>query len=199
MGTFYEPEFIYIDYTLIESLPKKEYASGIAEVIKHGLCQSKKLLQSLENKEDYKFILKEVIKLKTSIIDADPRELHEGLILVYGHTIGHAVEIASNQKLNHGEAISIGMVAAAKISYELGYCDKSLVEIHEIILKKYDLPTKIPADIKTDEISKILFYDKKERKNKMTFVLLENIEKVKTINGKYGIPVDEKNHKEDYK
>ena len=190
LGTFYEPEFIYIDHTLIETLPKREYASGIAEVIKHGLCQSSILLTLLDENRSYQEILKETIKLKTRIIGIDPRESHEGLTLVYGHTIGHAIETASNHRLSHGEAVAIGMVAAARISRELGYCSDSLVEKHEHILNRYNLPTRIPKYVKVGDILQTLLYDKKERTDKTTFVLLEDEEKIKTCNGAYRIPVN---------
>ena len=83
LGTFYEPEFIYIDIDTIRTLPEREYASGIAEAIKHGLCQSKKLLEYI-SEGDYKKIVLETIKLKTKLIKKDPLEQKEGLVLEHG-------------------------------------------------------------------------------------------------------------------
>jgi len=191
LGTFYEPEFILIDKNLIKTLSKREYNSGIAEAIKHGLCQSQKLLEYVREKE-YDKLLEETIRLKVESIEADPREKKQGLILVYGHTIGHALEILSDHKLNHGEAISIGMVAAAKISYSLGFCKKEMVNLHEKILGQNGLPTKIPKYINLKDISKVLLYDKKERTQGVSFILLEDIEKVKILKGDYKIPVERK-------
>lgn len=122
-------------------------------------------------------------------MQGDPREQHEGLILVYGHTIGHALETISNHSLNHGEGISIGMVAAAKISFKLGYCSPQLVRFHEQILQQKGLPIRIPSQLKVQDISQFLLYDKKERKKNITFVLLEDIGKVKTFKNSYLVPV----------
>jgi len=191
LGTFYEPEFIFIDKTLIKTLSEKEYNSGIAEAIKHGLCQSRKLLDYIKEK-DYDKILEETIKLKINVLEVDPREKKDALVLVYGHTIGHVLEILSDHKLNHGEAISIGMVAAVRISNQLGFCNKEFVELHEKIFKETGLPIKIPKYIKLNDIYKVLLYDKKDREKIIPFVLLEDIEKVKTINGNYAVPVRRK-------
>ncbi len=188
LGTFYEPEFIYIDQSVIKTLPKREYASGMAEAIKHGLCQSRKLLEYVQ-KDDYSKVLPETIRLKINLLESDPREQHEGLILVYGHTVGHALETISNHSLNHGEGISIGMVAAAKISLKLGYCSPQLVQFHEGILKRKGLPIRIPPHLNVKDISRYLLYDKKERKKNITFVLLEDVGKVKTVKGGYLISV----------
>lgn len=188
LGTFYEPEFIFIDKTLIKTLPKREYNSGIAEGIKHGLCQSKKLLDHIK-KRDYDRILEETIELKINMMEIDPREKKEALILVYGHTIGHALEILSDHRLNHGEAISIGMVAAVRTSNRLGFCKKELVELHERVLKENGLPIKIPKYINLGDIYNVLLYDKKERRDVVPFVLLEETERIKTVDGAYMIPV----------
>lgn len=189
LGTFYEPEFIYINQTFLETLPKREYASGIAEAIKHGLCQSRSLLTLIE-KNDYTGIIKQTIQLKTNLINIDPREKKEGLILVYGHTLGHVIEILSRHRLNHGEAISIGMVAAARISYTLGFCDAFLVAFHEQILHAHNLPITIPKYINPQDIERTLLYDKKDRKKDVEFVLLEDIEKIKRYNDQLSVPVN---------
>jgi 3-dehydroquinate synthase len=191
LGTFYEPEFIYIDLTTINTLPSREYRSGIAEAIKHGFCQSKELLAAVE-KKDYAKIVEKTILLKTNIIDIDPREKNEGLILVYGHTIGHAIETASNHTLNHGEAISIGMVAAARISNQLGFCNKDCMIYHEKILKKQGLPVRIPLSLSVESIMAVLPYDKKERQANIPFALIEDIGKMKKIKNSFSVPVENK-------
>lgn len=188
LGTFYEPEFIYIDTNTINTLPKREYNSGMAECIKHGLCQSRFLLKLIDEK-NYPKILRTTIILKTKLIEKDPREKNEAGILIYGHTIGHTLEILSNHELNHGEAISIGMVAAARISKILGYASQKLVDQHIKILSKQGLPTKIPKKIKIQDIIKRLEFDKKERISNIPFILLEEVGKVKNIKGNYFIEV----------
>jgi len=177
LGTFYEPEFIYINPHFIRTLPPREFRSGIAEAIKHGLCHSPQLL-TLIAAGDYLSLLKETIRLKTELIERDPREKHEGLILVYGHTIGHALEIAGDHTLTHGEAISIGMVAAAMISVELGLAKSDLVSLHEEILIAQGLPIRIPHSIKPARVLQTLYYDKKDRNNLVPFVLLKGVNDV---------------------
>lgn len=189
LGTCYEPEFIYNDISCIETLPKREYLSGIAEVVKHGLCGSKELIELAKDKGNYREVLMEVLRLKIKIMEDDPRELNEGFVLIYGHTFGHAVEILSEGKLTHGEAISIGMVLAAKISYYMGFAKKEMVDYHIGSLEHFGLPTEIPSYIDKKEVVKRLMYDKKERKEYITFCLLEDIEKVKKIDNSYSIPV----------
>ena len=188
LGTFYEPEFIFIDTNLVNTLSKREYASGMAEIIKHGLCQSKKLWNMLGT-DSYEEILRETIRLKTALIENDPRERRQGLILVYGHTIGHALETISHHQLTHGEAISIGMVAASRISYRLGFCEQKLIQVHEQILKRNNLPIKIPPQVHINDLLPVLFYDKKERKGEIPFVLLEDIGKVKVQDNKWTVAV----------
>jgi 3-dehydroquinate synthase len=123
IGTFYEPEFILIDSKYLETLPEREIKCGIAECIKHALCQDKKLLEKLSQKNLDKVnllkIIKKTIQLKIDVIEIDRKEINEGKILVYGHTIGHAIETLAKGKLNHGESISIGMCCVAKVSYKL--------------------------------------------------------------------------------
>lgn len=189
LGMYYEPEFIYIDPTFIKTLSIREYQSGIAEAVKHGLCQSERLLNFIR-KDNYASLLQETISLKIATIEKDPRELGEGLVLVYGHTLGHALEIVTKHQFTHGEAISIGMVAAAEISHRLGFCKEELVERHKRILQKVGLPVCIPNSVSTSDVLNTLFYDKKERKKFVQFVLLEGNQKVKMYNGEYSVPVE---------
>lgn len=189
LGTFYEPEFIYNDISAIESLPQREVKSGIAEVIKHALCESKELLELLNNGACYKDILLKTIEHKIKILDEDPRELNKGFILIYGHTLGHVIEILMKGKLLHGEAISIGMILAADIAEEMNIGSRGLKEHHLRILSRYNLPTTIPPKLSVDEIIRTMFFDKKERDTNMTFCLLEDIGKVYQRNNSYSVEV----------
>ncbi|PID34847.1 MAG: 3-dehydroquinate synthase, partial [candidate division SR1 bacterium] len=113
IGTFYEPEFILIDPQYLTTLPKREIRCGIAECIKHALCQDNDLLEKLENENfDIDFlqdIIQKTITLKINTIEKDRKEYNLGKVLVYGHTIGHALETLLKGEMNHGESISIGM------------------------------------------------------------------------------------------
>jgi 3-dehydroquinate synthetase len=191
LGTFYEPEFIYLNTQLVETLPTREYYAGLAEAVKHGLCQSKRLLD-LVRRGDYRDILSETLRLKIGLIHEDPREYQRGLILLYGHTLGHAFEIASNHALNHGEAISIGMVGEAMISQKLGLCSKEFVQLHRDIFSYLRLPTELPRGVGLGRILDALSYDKKERHTDHQFCLLHDVAKPVRVNGSFRISVPER-------
>ncbi|MEI7621141.1 MAG: substrate-binding domain-containing protein [Candidatus Moraniibacteriota bacterium] len=199
IGNFYEPEFIFIDVNYLQALPEIELVNGLAESIKHALCQDKDFYDFIlrENekilKRDEKSlqeIVERTIRLKLKILENDSYELSEGMVLVYGHTIGNAIESASKFKLSHGQAISMGMVAAAKIALMLGITNEELVVQHVNIFRKYDLPVVIPAFIELTEIMDFLKFDKKHVDNPMSFVLLEGIGKVYMQNGVIAKQVD---------
>lgn len=187
--SFYEPEFIYNDTSCINTLPLREYNNGLAEIIKHGLCESPHLLSLLERNESYEQILIETLQHKIKIMEEDPRELNKWFILIYGHTLGHAIEILSNGTLLHGEAIAIGMTLEAKISHALWYCSENLIQYHQKLFQHYKLPTNIPYSIDKKLILKKLSYDKKERKKHITFALLRDIGQMVSINWSYSIDV----------
>lgn len=190
LWSFYEPEFIYNDISCIQTLSPREYANGIAEVIKHGLCESPHLLSLLVDKEHkYEKILEETLKHKIAIMETDPREINKWYILIYGHTIGHAIEVLSHGQLLHGEAIAIGMILEAMISHALWYCSQEVVDFHRSIFAQYDLPTSIPLSIAKEDILAKLLYDKKERRHNLCFPLLQRIWQMLTIEGTYAIEV----------
>jgi len=195
IGTFYEPEFILIDSQFLQTLPEREIKCGIAECIKHALCQDRILLEELLNKNKdknylFKIILK-TIELKLNIIESDRKEINEGKILVYGHTIGHAIETLAKGKLNHGESISIGMICVANISYLLGYLNEKDMNKHYETLNYWGLPTKIPKEIKLNSILKQLNYDKKFKDSNIELILLEKIGKILKNKNKIGIEITE--------
>ena len=198
LGCFNDPQFIIADTDFLATLPLREIRCGLAECIKHALCQSSSFLADLLSRlnsecsytaEDYLFIISETISLKIRVLRLDPKEINEGKVLVYGHTIGHALETLSKGKLNHGEAISIGMVVAAKASLLLGLADQSLVNLHETLLGKVGLPLTIPSEISVEQIIGQLNYDKKISPA-LELVLLEDVGKVHHIEGRIGYPAD---------
>ncbi|MEK7175562.1 MAG: 3-dehydroquinate synthase [Patescibacteria group bacterium] len=192
IGSFFEPEFIFIDHRYIQTLPERQIRNGLAECIKHALCQDTEFFtfilnnsKALLKKEvtSHSRLVEKTIKLKLTTLDKDSYELNDGMVLVYGHTIGNAVESASRYTLTHGEAVSIGMVAAAKISEALGIADDDLVARHIAILEKIGLPTRIPKELSRKVILKFLEYDKKYVDKPMTFMLLTDVGKIYMKNG----------------
>jgi 3-dehydroquinate synthase len=192
VGAFHQPSLVVCDLDLMESLPQREFNSGLAEIIKYGLIADEKLFMDLEKRLSHKPVTldSEVVvrcaQIKAEVVSADERETM-GLraILNFGHTIGHAIEtVAGYGKILHGEAVAIGMVASAMLSHDrLQFPGRDVKRIHDL-LAGVELPVKIPRPLQTPvaikKLIKTMFLDKKTRDGKLQFVLLEKIGKPKT-------------------
>ena len=186
IGSFYHPKLVISDTLTLKSLPQREFNEGFAEVIKHAAIRDESMFQSImnvdgpENLED--LIIKNV-EIKRSIVEADEKEL-SGLRahLNYGHTIGHAIEAAGSYgHLLHGEAISLGIIAANKISSNVfNFPDKQENQIMDA-LRKFDLPTVLAPSISTDDILSIMKTDKKFKNGKIRFVVLHKLGQAELI------------------
>ncbi len=177
-GTIRQPQFLLYDYSLLKSLPKEEWVNGFAEIIKHAAIKDAALFRELEagklttyqkdSKALARLIRKNVV-IKSSVVEKDEFEHGDRRLLNFGHTLGHAIE--NLYELSHGQAISIGMVAAAMISEEF----TPFRETGRIIktLKKYGLPTLAEYDPKA--VMNVLRMDKKKEKDSMNYVLLNKI------------------------
>jgi 3-dehydroquinate synthase len=184
IGTFYQPQAIYIDLKFLETLPDKEIKNGLAEIIKSGIIEDIGLFNLLESEaqaireRDRKVlatIIEKACRVKKGIVELDEREKGLRRILNFGHTLGHAVEAESRYELSHGEAVSIGMVAAARISeklYDLPIRDRERIEN---LIAAIGHQTRIPAGLSTDGILGRIKMDKKKVGNTIHFVLLKKI------------------------
>jgi 3-dehydroquinate synthase len=199
LGLFNDPEFVLVDTSFLKTLPKREIKCGLAECIKHALCQDKEFvnyLSSVLNKEseytdeELQKIIYLTLAKKLEVLRYDPKEINEGKVLVYGHTIGHAIETLGNYKLTHGEAISIGMMFVAFASKELGIASDSLIESHRNLLVKAGLPIKFPEYITEDLLVQQLKFDKKYTTG-MELILLEDIALLQSKEGRIGHPTNE--------
>lgn len=166
IGAFYQPKLVLTDPEFLAKLPEREFVSGMAEVIKYGLIKDRELFGLLESNarkilERDKKLLEDVIfrccRIKADIVSEDEKEAGKRMILNFGHTAGHAIESASGYKLKHGEAVSLGMIAAASISPIHGEEKERIRNL----LGKAGLPTK--TKIMPAEIAKFLRLDKKAR------------------------------------
>tara|TARA_X000000368_G_scaffold377060_1_gene330472 strand:+ start:209 stop:1276 length:1068 start_codon:yes stop_codon:yes gene_type:complete len=191
IGTFFNPCKVIIDPFILKSLSKKQIKSGYAEILKHALIRKsyfyswlKKNYQKVLSLED-QFISKaimESIKIKAYFIQKDEKEAltnsNSRAMLNFGHTFGHALEAMNsyNNNLSHGEAISIGMSLASKISYKLNHLSKN--EYDELILhlKKVKLPY-YDERVKNNKIYNLMHSDKKNTNNKINLILLKRIGK----------------------
>ena len=185
IGAFYQPkkEVIYLNF--LKTLPKNELINGLAEIIKHALIRDKHFFHFLEKNINkilnYDLdILGNVIKtscgIKASIVMQDEKENSLRRILNYGHTIGHAVESALNYKISHGNAITIGMSYAAKLSAKLKFLDEGSVIRQNNLLEYAGLPHKLSHHkLKPRKILEHIQYDKKIVDEKINFVLIDAI------------------------
>ncbi|MDH5492540.1 MAG: hypothetical protein OEY14_11370, partial [Myxococcales bacterium] len=126
---------------------------GFAEILKHALAEDaaffERLLAPDADLGDLDFVgecIEHTIRLKCALIVADPSERDQGMVLHYGHTVGHAVEQATGYRLGHGHSVAIGMVAAAHLAAELGVAELGVLEAHHGLLARHGLPRAIPDD-----------------------------------------------------
>ena len=184
-GSFYNPSLVFSDLQSLKTLPKRQIKSGWAELIKHGFIRDKELLQDMLKIEDYfdldtnlNSIIKRSIKIKGQIVSQDENEKYgHRIMLNYGHTLGHAIESSTNlERYTHGEAVSIGMAFAAKLSNYLGMlCDEEYL-FHNKILLKFDLPIS-STNIDWDKCFHLIKNDKKVKNGKINWILLESLGK----------------------
>ncbi|MEA3485273.1 MAG: 3-dehydroquinate synthase [Candidatus Aerophobetes bacterium] len=186
IGSFYQPKFVYIDLSVLKTLPSREIRGGLAEVVKYGMISDKKLFSYLEknveeikalSNEVFRFIVSQSVKIKTTIVEQDEREEKgKRRVLNFGHTIGHAIEAATKyRRYKHGEAVAIGMVAAASIAVKMDFFPmKSFIRLRNL-LKKLNLPTLLTEEVNMEELCNALYLDKKMRDGKLHFVLPEDI------------------------
>lgn len=189
IGTFWQPILVWIDVETLDSLPDREFISGLSEIIKYGIIWDKEFFEFLaENREKIlkkdKDLLISIIKrsceIKAEVVSRDERESFLRAILNYGHTIGHAIETLTGYSTYlHGEAIAIGMVTEAKISNILGFLNKeSFLKIKETI-KNFGLPIEIPSIFDPSLMIKTILLDKKNIEGKIRIVIPEEIGKMK--------------------
>lgn len=180
LGTINQPQFLLYDISFLNSLPKNEWENGFAEIIKHACIKDEKAFKILnnksisfykKNKSELNNLIQKNALCKATIVQSDELEKGDRKLLNFGHTLGHAIE--KTYQLSHGQAISIGMVAASRISEQLTgfrYTQK-IVDI----FKKYNLPTYIQIDKR--KIFKALEMDKKKEQSDINYILLEKIGK----------------------
>lgn len=196
VGSYYSPRMVLIDVDTLHSLPKRLIYDGFAEVIKHALCQDANYVEWLlafsKDCTDIDFLERVVsrnIQLKCDLIHEDPREQGMGMIMQYGHTLGHPVEHLSGYSLYHGESIAIGMAAAARIARILNVCSEDTVQIHDRLIAKHHLPIRIPSGITLDALMDALRYNKRYTTEGTQMILLSDVGKPWTVKGNYVIPV----------
>lgn len=181
LGAFHQPELVIADVETLQTLPEREFNEGFAEIIKHAAIRDASLLPLVENRDAVRDHLVELISrnvaIKAKVVEEDEKEtLGTRALLNFGHTIGHGIEAAGGYgRFLHGEAISLGLVAAVRLSIEKSTLDEE--EGRRILqaLATYDLPTRLESDISTDAVLAALQRDKKFEAGSIRFVLLDRL------------------------
>jgi 3-dehydroquinate synthase len=172
IGAFKQPEMVVIDPLALATLDEAERRCGWAEVIKAGVIGSPSLFERLEERGDEPslHVITEAIRVKVAIVEEDPYESGRRAVLNLGHTFGHALEVLSGFELRHGEAVSIGMVAAARMAVVLGLCDEKVEGRLAALLQRFGLPTHYEG-YKPREVWEAMATDKKKQGKRLRFVL----------------------------
>ncbi len=196
IGAFKQPKAVIADVATLQSLSPREFASGMAEVIKHGLIGGGALFEKIKN-GSWKWeswpqqppldvlqdLVAQAIRVKIQIVQEDPFEEGRRAVLNLGHTFAHAIEHASDHALSHGEAVAMGLVAAANLSARQGHCPTALQEKVETILSDAGLPCRIPIIASPANILKAMQRDKKRRGERLRVILIRDIGDVFVADG----------------
>ena len=182
IGSFYQPEAVYIDTYFLTTLEKREFSAGMAEIIKMAVMFDKEFFENIKNEKlTLEEMIKRAVELKAEVVNKDEKEKGIRSVLNYGHTFGHVIENLTNYKTYlHGEAVAIGMVMANELSKELGFLSENEAKEIKEILKKYNLPTDFKIKDKEDFFNHF-FLDKKTMDNKIKFIIPQTIGKYKIV------------------
>ena len=179
LGTIYQPDRVYVDPAILQSLPDEEFRNGLAEVIKCAVIGDRELFQLLEDRRDavcerQPEVLEEMVKrccrLKSDIVMADEEDKGLRQILNFGHTVGHAIEAYAHYRVPHGLAVSLGMASETVLSTRMNVLPRRACERILEALQRYDLPTGIPKDYDTEKILNLMLSDKKAEDGRIAIV-----------------------------
>lgn len=188
VGAFKQPKAVIADVATLQSLSANEFAHGMAEVIKHGLISGGSLFEKIKGGSwqwdapsgqptlpALQDLVAQAIQVKVQIVQEDPFEHGRRAVLNLGHTFAHAIEQASSHAIYHGEAVAMGIVAAANLSARLGHCRPGLQDDIAALLTDAALPCRIPADISAETVIQAMHRDKKKKAGRLRFVLFRDI------------------------
>ena len=192
IGVFYQARKVLMDLGVLKTLPKEEFLSGMAEVIKYGVISDEELFDYLDKNREkilsldsntLNHIIRRSCEIKADVVSKDERESGFRTILNFGHTVGHALETAEDYTMRHGYAVAIGMIYASRLAYKTGLCDSSVPDRVEKLIKSYGLPTNLTALSRkptVTELMETMQIDKKAEGGKVKFVLPKRIGEVVT-------------------
>lgn len=183
-GAFWQPQVVYIDVETLKTLDDRQYRAGLVESVKHALIADDEYFDYLKENMPAILdrdcgILEQVAytncRIKAAVVAEDPTEQNKRRILNFGHTIGHAVESASNFDLLHGEAVSVGIIGAELIARQMGFAAPDRLKRIQEVLSMLSAPLKIPKGLQKEELFDIIKRDKKAVNQWPKFVLLDEI------------------------
>lgn len=178
LGTFMIPEEVLICPEFLNELPENQIKSGLIELIKAGFLKNPELVEEVYDIDITKInieLIKSAIDIKNGIVESDFKETSERMYLNFGHTIGHLIEIDSNHRISHGEAVAIGILKALRISEKKCNLDTVVVESFENFLKKLEFEIDYKFNSELNQLRDLLSNDKKSSNNIVRYVLLRNI------------------------
>ena len=179
IGAFHHPALVIDDVDVLKTLPHREFNQGFAEIIKHAVIADAEMFTTLNNVdlENLAPLIRHNIELKSKIVAKDEHDrTGERALLNFGHTVGHAVERAGDyRKFLHGEAISLGLIAACDVSVKKAGLARDQRDAVANLLRQFDLPTQLPKDFPREKIFEALRFDKKFESGKIRFVITSGI------------------------
>lgn len=188
IGAFYQPKLVVADLDFLKTLPAREVAAGMAEVIKYGVILDREFFDYLKSHEqstlDLTYVVKRCCEWKAHVVSQDEKEKGLRALLNYGHTFGHAIEVGLGfGKYLHGEAVAVGMMVAAYVGNQSAKgISASEVEEIKAILPKYALPYAVPNELSSADFIEHMRHDKKVKQGKINYVLPSSIGKCAVYN-----------------
>jgi 3-dehydroquinate synthase len=180
IGVFHQPRLVLIDTITLATLPERDFRSGLAEVVKHGIVLDAAYFEELERsaapllareEATLERIIAGSCRLKAHVVERDEREAELRAVLNYGHTIGHALEaVGGFGRWTHGEAVSLGIVAEARLAERRGFASAATTERQERLLERLGLPVRL-SGVNADAVVAAIRHDKKSRDGQVPFVL----------------------------
>jgi 3-dehydroquinate synthase len=186
IGAFHDPVLVIDDVDLLKTLPRRELSQGFAEIVKHAVIADAEMFAALQHVDlgDLAPLICRNIEIKSKIVAKDPLDrTGERALLNFGHTVGHAIERAGDyEQFLHGEATSLGIVAACEISIKKAGLQESQRNAIIDLLRAFELPTRLPQDFPRAKILDALRSDKKFESGKVRFVVTSAIGSVQLSN-----------------
>ena len=184
IGAVHQPSLVIDDIDILKTLPPRELSQGFAEIIKHAIIADPEMFRELSrlggidlSKVDFASLVRRNVEIKARIIANDEQDRNgERALLNFGHTIGHGIERATDyQRISHGEAVSLGMIAACNVSMKKAGLSQNQRDAIVDLLRKFELPTKLPTTVPREKIVDALKFDKKFEHGQIRFVVTPKI------------------------